>query len=478
MARLKKSRQPTLGLNEPPMDKIYRDSADITIAFASAKKRNAVADIAAKTLEELELIRRRSVRAAGDSDMPDAVSPGNKRSLIKRILRRIASGVYRALRPVTRPVAFHLRSFLMTGQIQLMQDLHQETLHKFTAMEQALLAEISAIRLKLQREMESNRDEIRNALIIEMRYTRELVQQAAAEWSAPRQAGMEQEAQRLSRIETYAAASARRNAVQCGDDEILVRTVVGYMLCPAHDHALLAQLLDAGEVEVGTRLLIERLLAPNSMYIDVGANIGMHVIAAARAMQGVGSIVCFEPYAPTARLLKKSIFLNGYANLVKVQQAAVFSRTGSQPLFLGQTSGHHSLFSLDEWAASENPPVETRVVRLDDALAPDAHVDLIKIDAEGAELDVLAGASALLLHNPEVGLIVECGAAHLNRSGRDLGDWLTHFESLGFEWKVIDPADGRLVASAPEKLMNTPSVNLFMARSGTRLWMLAEHKHE
>ena len=449
------------------MDKIYRDSADIAIAFASGMKRNAVASVAADNARQPDAHSRQPVPAAAPS------SP-SQRSLIKRVLRRIARGFYRLLRPVTRPIAFRIRSFLTAGQMQLTHDLHQETLRRLVDTERSLRSELNAMRAKLQREMLGDRGELRNLLIAEMGYTRQLVQQLGEDRGAGQQPGRPDEAQQLERIETYTVASARRNAVQCGNDEILVRTAVGYMLCPGHDHALLAQLLDAGEVEAGTRLLIQRLLAPGSSYIDVGANIGMHVIAAARAMQGKGNIACFEPYEPTARLLRKSIFLNGFAEIAKVHQAAVSSRTGSQPLFLGQTTGHHSLFPLDEWAASENQPVETRLVRLDDVVSPGAHVDLIKIDAEGAELDVLAGANALLVNNPEIGLIVECGSAHLRRSGLGLSEWLGAFTSLGFEWKAIDPDNGHLVSLPEDRLRDLSSVNLFMARSGAKPWHLAE----
>lgn len=466
---------PTSALSKKPMDKIYRDGADISIAFTSRMKRNAVASAAGGSLRQPDQDLQSTV-AGGQT--PARVSPASQRSLIKRVLRKMARSLYYLLRPVTRPLAFRLRSFLAGGQIQLAHDLHQETLQKLAKTEQSMRSELIALRTQLRQELRGDRGESRKLLTAEMSYTRELVQQLVKDRSAAQQADRAHDERRLEQIETYAAASASRNAVQCGKDEILVRTAVGYMLCPAQDHALLAQLLDVGELEAGTRLLIQRLLVPGSTYIDVGANIGMHVIAAARAMQGKGSIACFEPYEPTAQLLRKSIFLNGFAHMATVHQVAVSSRNGSQPLFLGQTTGHHSLFPLDEWATSGKPPVETRLVRLDDVMPQGAHVDVIKIDAEGAELDVLAGANALLANNPEIGLIVECGAAHLRRSGIDLSEWLGAFASMGFEWKAIDPDAGHLASFPEDQLRDRSSVNLFMARSNAKLWRLAESKDE
>ena len=70
------------------------------------------------------------------------------------------------------------------------------------------------------------------------------------------------------------------------------------------------------------------------MFIDVGANIGLHTLAAARAMQGLGRIVAFEPCEPTKRLLEKTVGLNGFSGIVDIHQAAVSSRTGRQQLLL------------------------------------------------------------------------------------------------------------------------------------------------
>jgi FkbM family methyltransferase len=460
------------------MDKIYRDNADIAVAFASGKRRNAIAAAAAAISEEVSTpVQSPIARGAGaEAEAEAAVIPAQ--GTIKQFLRRIARGIYRVVRPLAKPVAYRARGFLMTGQLQQMERLHTETLQKLAITEQALRAEIKEARAMITEEGQNTRNTLTTALIAEMKYTREVLNELDTASQSRVQAEVERYQAQLARIETYAASAARRGAVQCGDSEILVRTAVGYVLCPAQDHALLAQLLDVGDLEAGTRMLIQRVLRPGSSYIDVGANIGMHAVAAARAMQGKGSIVCFEPYEPTACLLGKSLFLNGYKGIVQIHQAAVASRSGSQPLYLGNTSGHHSLFPLTDDIASEAPPVQARVVSLDEVLPPDAHVDLIKIDVEGAELEVLAGASRLLNENPDAGLIVECGVAHLRRAGIQLEEWLGQFQSAGLAWKAIDPDDGHLEAWARERLLESSSVNLFMARANAPVWRLAEGKDE
>lgn len=282
-----------------------------------------------------------------------------------------------------------------------------------------------------------------------------------------------QDPQRLQRIESYALHAAQRVAVPGASGETMVRTAVGYVLCAGSDHALIASLLESGELERGTRLLIERLLRPGDTFVDVGANIGMHTLAAARAVQGQGRVVAFEPYEPTARLLAGTVWLNGLANVVEIHQAAVSRAPGTQALHIGATSGHHSLFELQDAGVAART-VDVPVVRLDDALGAGTLVQLLKIDVEGAELDVVEGARELVRANPSAALIVEYGRSHLQRTGRSTADWLQPFGELGLEYKVIDGETGALSPCSERELERLEAVNLLFARADAAAWARAE----
>ncbi len=97
-------------------------------------------------------------------------------------------------------------------------------------------------------------------------------------------------------------------------------------------------------------------------------------------------------------------------------------------------------------------------------LGADAHVDIVKIDAEGAELDVIRGARGILESNRNIALIVEFGASHLARSGIDTVSWIAEFTNLGFGYKAIDDASGIAYAISVEELIGRDSVNLFFSR--------------
>lgn len=277
-------------------------------------------------------------------------------------------------------------------------------------------------------------------------------------------------APRLDRIEQYSLATAKRVAVNCGDGAVLIRTEAGYILCSDIDHALISVLMETGDLEIGTRLLIQNFLKPGECFIDVGANIGMHTLAAAHVMKGQGKIVAFEPFAPTKKLLQRSIWMNGFASLVEVHEAAVSNESGSSVLYLGETSGHHSLFSLDGNEATHAKQVEVKLLRLDDVIPSNLKIDLLKIDAEGAELDVIQSALSTIKRNNDIAIIVEFGPSHLRRTGIQPIYWLSVFENLGMEYRVINSLTGKLEVWEIADLISCESANLLFSRIGSSAW--------
>jgi len=274
----------------------------------------------------------------------------------------------------------------------------------------------------------------------------------------------------LNLIHKYSYASAKRVAVSCGENEVLVKTTVGYVVCAADDTALLAALVDTGEYETGTRRVIERLLAPGSIFIDVGANVGLHTLAAARAMRGVGSIVAYEPFPNTRRMLEKTIWIAGFSELVEVRESAVASKSGMRQLYLGRTSGHHSLYKLKYGQSLKEKTLKVKTETLDSLCPVLQKIDLIKIDAEGAELDVIAGGLELLKENADVAIVVEFGRSHIQRTRKTVNEWFDIFRSLGLQHKTIVGDSGKLEQWPEASFENIATANLVFAREGSLVW--------
>ena len=114
--------------------------------------------------------------------------------------------------------------------------------------------------------------------------------------------------------------------------------------------------------------------------------------------------------------------------------------------------------------------IEVETVTLDGTLPPDLKVDLLKIDAEGAELEIVEGARDVIGRHFDIALIVEFGPSHLKRSGHTTRDWLGRFAAHGLAFRAIHPETGALEERTPAALEKEFSTNLFFARKGSKAW--------
>lgn len=412
------------------LNSIARKGLNIKIAFESGLKQKTPLASRHEDTDENISIATASV-PAHESSASDQILRQFK---LKRLFRAIAKYVYRLSKPAARPITFRVRRYLIDG---LRQEIQQEIQRASAATAQQIQQEIQTASAATAQQIQ----QLRGVLC-----------------------------PRLDLIQAYSAAAARRIAINCEAGEVLVRTEVGFLLCAASDHALLSCLLDTGELERGTRVLIQHYLRPGDVYVDVGANVGMHTLAAARAMKGQGKIIAFEPFEPTMRMLEKSIWMNGFSSMTEIHQAAVSNTTGHGQLFIGATSGHQSLFALDSSPSNAHGSVEVPLVRLDGVIVSGQRIDLMKIDAEGAELHVIEGGASLITANPDIALIVEFGPSHLRRTGRTPTQWFKSFSQLGLDYRVINQESGELECWPFDELEKTESVNLFFTRPQSAAW--------
>ncbi len=147
--------------------------------------------------------------------------------------------------------------------------------------------------------------------------------------------------------------------------------------------------------ELGTTRLLRRLLERQHVFFDVGANIGYHTFLAAALLEGRGAVHAFEPWPAVFDDLQANARLNDFRCL-EVHRAALADRDGERPLFLpeGPEWTTATLVPDGSGGACELVPA----VRFDTycGLRNIERVDVMKIDVEGAELQVLRGMGSLL----------------------------------------------------------------------------------
>ena len=197
-----------------------------------------------------------------------------------------------------------------------------------------------------------------------------------------------------------------------------------------------ASLFYTGSTEPEIEEFVVRFLKPGMRFVDVGAHVGIYSLLAAAAVGPAGEVISFEPNPEARRVLELNIAENRFHN-VRVRGEAVADAAGMRDFEICEES---SVSSLNGGAGEFPKRRSSRLIKvesttLDAALgAGGESIHLIKIDAEGAELPVLKGASSLLGSPAAVApiLIFECEPGNYAFFGYTPQDVFGYLESRGF----------------------------------------------
>lgn len=377
------------------------------------------------------------------------------RSMTNPIERhRIISAAKRWFIRAIRPPADLLRRYLIGGV-----DQRLETLQWLHPKLDALHAKTDALNVQFSQVLES------------VRQISQLVESVRAETSRNAAAIFSKADLIQSRIEDLGIRV--RAPIKIDELTYALRTADGFVLVPQSDPLLLVMLHDAGPegLEPGTRRVLTRLLAPGMVYVDVGAHVGTLTLAGARRVGPGGKVIAFEPTPTTFNLLTRTLLLNS-VNWASAYCAACGSREEQRTLYIESVLGHSSLFGPEEssaaWAAKTANGLETsvsvQVLALDNFFCTGERVDVVKIDVEGAEIEVLTGMKRVIADNPELVIIAEFGPSHLKRAGLDSRSWFQAFEAHGFAAFAIEELSGACQPALADELAAVNSVNIAFVR--------------
>lgn len=149
--------------------------------------------------------------------------------------------------------------------------------------------------------------------------------------------------------------------------------------------------------------LMDPFLTDGATVVDVGANIGVNTVYMAQRVGTRGRVWALEPAADNLRVLRENIERNEFRNVTIAPVAAGRTRETRQFFLRGDISAVNSFYEESVYAEVTDV-VNVQSEPLD--LLVEGDVDLVKIDVEGAELDVLGGMTRLL-RSPCIHLIVE-----------------------------------------------------------------------
>jgi FkbM family methyltransferase len=214
--------------------------------------------------------------------------------------------------------------------------------------------------------------------------------------------------------------------------------------------------------------LVQRLLSGDDVFWDVGANVGYFTLVAATALANRGQIVAFEPGKNAYERLTENIALNSYEN-IQTFPVAVTDGEGEAVLHLAGDIADSSA-NLYQAAHTQAGQEVCRTVALDHFLEAEGlrPPDLIKLDAEGAELAVLQGAQGLLAASPPLWLM-EMEEKNLVAAGASKAA-VAHFLT-GWGYRAAFLRKGRWYATAD--LAGVKGRNIFWFNPG-----VAKHREK
>lgn len=185
-------------------------------------------------------------------------------------------------------------------------------------------------------------------------------------------------------------------AVPLGDGTVLCRSLGRYkILVDALDYGLAPHLMLDGYWEMWVTEVIAREVHEGMIVADIGANIGYFSTLMAELVGPRGKVHAFEPNPRLADLLKRTLEVNGFGSWVSLHQVALAEVDGANIAFVvpdhEPKNGH-----LQPWTDPATEGVlSLETVRLD-SRAEWRDIQLAKIDVEGAEEMIWAGATGLL----------------------------------------------------------------------------------
>ena len=193
--------------------------------------------------------------------------------------------------------------------------------------------------------------------------------------------------------------------------------------------------LAKGDFESAETCFVERLLRPGMTALDVGAHHGYYTLLASTLVGSQGRVIAFEP-SPRERIrLERHVRINKCTN-VQIEPLALASEKSRADLYLVEGSEDYCNSLRPPAVRSPTKTVPVEVTSLQEFLSHQrmGPIDFIKLDVEGAELEVLKGAGEALQNQPRPVLMVEVYESRTEPWGYRSREIVQLLSKAGYDW--------------------------------------------
>jgi FkbM family methyltransferase len=271
-----------------------------------------------------------------------------------------------------------------------------------------------------------------------------------------------------------------RRAEQEPADSDLGRTASSLVLCdagllrlPADDGVMLPLLSSNGVWEPELSTLIDSLVDPGGIFVDIGAYVGYHTLRVLSRLGTSGAVVAVEPNAEATILLRHNIAMNvskPVADRLTVIEAAAWDSPGSLRTEPAMTGGYqvYPLPAEPEPTASDPAVPTVASVRLDKELESQGMpLSVVKVDAPGRGHRALGGL-VRLLRRDRPNVFCAFSASQTAAVGDDPAAVLREFGTWGFDVVLLGNDEPSTPAEVIDRAEGQHSITLWLRPRASR----------
>lgn len=260
------------------------------------------------------------------------------------------------------------------------------------------------------------------------------------------------------RAENEAVMRGLCHTAYLGNNSALCRALGRYkMFVDTQDVGLSSHIMLDGYWEMWVTEAIAQLVHPGMVVADIGANLGYFTLLMAELVGPQGTVHAFEPNPQMVARLTRSLDVNGFLPRVSVHQNALGGTDGEKMVLVVPPNEPKNAYLEPEGAETPAGSAVIETLRLD-SRADWSAIEFAKIDVEGAEELVWAGAAGLLEGDRLRTVILEFTPGRY----ADPRAFLDRVLAPGFSLKVISPTRGIVPASREDVLGGDPICDVML----------------
>ena len=252
---------------------------------------------------------------------------------------------------------------------------------------------------------------------------------------------------------------------------------LGYRMILDIDSAEQRVAFETGEWEAAAVRKCLEFIPDGGVALDIGAHVGLYSCAFGMHLRkSGGSVHAFEPVSENHKRLLENVELNGLKGTVLAYRVALGSEAGEIEMRITPGSPTNNAVGSNMLSARDRANVDenrwgrewVKVARLDDWARETGleRCDLIKIDVEGADLNVLKGGRELIESFRPV-ILAEFNGYWMTQIGQSFEDVTEFFAPL--EYRFFRELEGTFVPLTKELVAKDLEVTSYLLIPPTRL---------